>query len=63
MFKLDEDFLESVGLAGMPQAEKEAFLTHLQDELETEVGKKMIEGLDDEQLKEFSEMCPIVAFY
>ncbi|MBQ6355302.1 hypothetical protein IJJ18_02700 [Candidatus Saccharibacteria bacterium] len=50
---IDESFLTEVGLQGMPEEQKNAFLAHTQDELEMRVGEKMSEGLSVEQMTEF----------
>lgn len=50
---IDESFLTEVGLQGMPEDQKSAFLAHAQDELEMRVGEKMSEGLSVEQMTEF----------
>ncbi len=56
MFQLDESFLESMGLGGMAQEQKPAFLAHLQEEIEVRVGEKMSAGMSDEQLAEFEKI-------
>ncbi|MDR2063957.1 MAG: DUF5663 domain-containing protein [Candidatus Nomurabacteria bacterium] len=56
MFKLDNDFLEEVGLGELPDAQKKEFLAHTQEELEIRVGAKMSEGLTDEQVREFERV-------
>jgi hypothetical protein len=56
MYKFDDSFLESVGLAGMPAEQKEAFLQYAQDQLEVRIGEKMSEGLSDAQLDEFEKI-------
>lgn len=56
MYKFDDGFLEGVGLAGIPENQKEAFLQYAQDQLETRVGEKMSEGLSDAQLDEFEKI-------
>ncbi|HYG84222.1 MAG TPA: DUF5663 domain-containing protein [Verrucomicrobiae bacterium] len=53
MFRLDDDFLDSLGLGAMPKEEKVLFLQHLREELELRVGTKLAEGLSDAQLAEF----------
>lgn len=53
MIKIDNDFLEKVGLAGMAEDKKPEFLRQTQEELEKRVGEKMSEGMTVEQLKEF----------
>lgn len=53
MIRVDEDFLEEMGLGGMPEQHKEAFLEHTQRELEMRIGRRMSEGMSLEQLREF----------
>lgn len=53
MFQLDDKFLEEVGLAGLPEDQKKAFLQHIYSELELNVGTKLSEGLSEPQLQEF----------
>jgi len=56
MFKLDDDFLLSLGLSAMPAEEKEAFLQHLYEELELRVGTRLSDGLSAELLREFDKL-------
>lgn len=56
MFKLDDDFLESIGLNGLPEEQKKAFLQHIYDELELRVGTKLSDGMSDAQLEEFESI-------
>jgi hypothetical protein len=56
MFQLDDNFLENVGLAAMPEEQKKAFLQHVYDELELRVGTKLSEGMSDAQLEEFESV-------
>ncbi|MCL2451743.1 DUF5663 domain-containing protein [Candidatus Saccharibacteria bacterium] len=53
MFKLDDKFLEELGLAALPPEQKQAFLQHIYSELEMRVGEKLTEGMSDELLDEF----------
>lgn len=53
MFQLDDQFLQDVGLGGMPADQKQAFLQHIYSELELRVGTKLSEGLSDGQMAEF----------
>jgi hypothetical protein len=53
MIKLDDDFLASLGLAGMPADDKKAFLQHIYEELELRVGTELSKSLTNEQLEEF----------
>ncbi len=56
MFQLDDNFLATVGLGGMPDDQKKAFLEHLYEELELRVGTRLSEGMSDEQLSEFERL-------
>lgn len=56
MFKFDDKFLEELGLGGMPDEQKKAFLQHLYEELELRVGTRLSEGMSDEQLGDFEKL-------
>ena len=51
--EVDEAFLKEVGLAAMPEAEKEAFLRYAQEELEVRVGEEIAAGMTEEKMREF----------
>lgn len=53
MFKLDDQFLHDVGLDGLPEDQKQAFLEHIYSQLELRVGTRLSDGLSDAQLAEF----------
>ena len=53
MFQLDDKFLQDVGLGGLPEDQKQAFLAYFREQLELRVGTKLSEGLSDAQLDEF----------
>lgn len=53
MFKLDDEFLASVGLAQLPPAQKPEMLRHIYETLELRVGMKLAEQMSDAQLNEF----------
>jgi hypothetical protein len=53
MFKLDDKFLEELGLGDLPPEQKQAFLQHIYSELEMRVGERLTEGMSDELLDEF----------
>jgi hypothetical protein len=53
MFQLDDSFLQDVGLAGLPDDQKRAFLQHVYEELELRVGTRLSDGMSDAQLQEF----------
>lgn len=56
MVRIDDAFMEEVGLAAMPPAEKQAFMEHATQELEVRVGQRIGAGLPEEKLAEFEEI-------
>ncbi len=53
MFKLDNAFLEELGLGSLPPAEKNKMLAHIYETLEMRVGMRLAEQMSNEQLDEF----------
>lgn len=53
MFDLDEKFLQDVGIANLPDDQKQQFVQQILEELEFRVGNQLAEGLSDEQMQEF----------
>lgn len=53
MFKLDDNFLQELGLGGLPPQEKKQMLAHILDTLEMRVGMQLASGMSNEQLDEF----------
>ena len=53
MFQLDDNFLQQVGLGGLPEDQKQAFLAYFREQLEFRVGTKLSDGLSESQLSEF----------
>lgn len=53
MFQLDDKFLQDLGLAQLPDDQKQAFLEHIYSELELRVGQQLSDGLSDAQLEQF----------
>ena len=53
MFKLDNAFLEELGLGTLPPVEKNKMLAHIYETLEMRVGMKLAEQMSNEQLDEF----------
>ncbi len=56
MVRIDDVFMEEVGLAAMPEAEKQAFMEHAEQELEVRVGQRIGAGLSEEKLNEFEQI-------
>ena len=56
MFQLDDQFLNDVGLSGLPEDQKKPFLQHTYDQLEYKVGIRLSEGMTDAQLEEFESI-------
>lgn len=53
MFKLDNQFLTSLGLGNLPVDEKNKLLQHIYERLEINVGMRLAEKMTDSQLDEF----------
>ena len=51
--EFDEKFLQEMGLANMPEEEKQKFLDYLQEELEVRIGERISRGLTEVQLNQF----------
>lgn len=51
--ELNEGFLREVGLAAMPEEQREAFLDYVQEELEVRVGEEIAAGMTEEKMREF----------
>ncbi len=58
MFKLDNAFLQELGLGSLPAQEKNMMLKHIYDTLELRVGKKLAERMTNQQLDEFEQLMP-----
>ncbi len=56
--QFDDNFLNDVGLGGLPDDQKKAFLQHVLETLELRVGTRLSEGLTDEQLEAFEQLSP-----
>src|SRR5271170_4311105 len=53
MLKIDNSLLQEIGLAGLPEAEKNSFLKHIYETLEMRVGIRLADQMSNEQLDEF----------
>lgn len=51
--RVDDEFMEEVGLGAMPAEEKQAFMQHAEEELQVRVGQGIGAELTDEQMEEF----------
>lgn len=56
MYNIDDSFLESVGLGGLPADQKSGFMQYAQDQLEIRIGEKMSNNLSEAQLDEFEKI-------
>ncbi len=57
--RIDEEFMEEVGLGAMPEDEKQAFMQHAEEELEVRVGQGVGADLTDEQMQEFDQITDL----
>src|SRR4051812_36075663 len=55
MIKIDNTLLQEVGLGALPDAEKNAFLKHIYETLEMNVGVRLADQMTNEQLDEFEK--------
>src|ERR1700752_332865 len=55
MLKIDNSLLLEVGLAGLPDAEKNSFLKHIYETLEMRVGIRLADQMTNQQLDEFEQ--------
>src|SRR5213596_1949249 len=55
MLKIDNTLLQEVGLAGLPEAEKNSFLKHIYETLEMRVGIRLADQMSNQQLDEFEQ--------
>lgn len=53
MFQIDDKFLESLGLAALPQEDKEKMKAHIYETLEMRVGMTLASNMTEAQLDEF----------
>ncbi len=56
MLKLDDEFLNQVGLSELPQEDKKRMLAHVYETLELRVGTRLAQNMSDEQLSEFEKL-------
>lgn len=53
MFQIDDKFLEGLGLAALPQEEKDKMKAHIYETLEMRVGMTLASNMSEAQLDEF----------
>jgi len=53
MIKIDNTLLQEIGLAGLPDTEKDSLLKHIYETLEMRVGMRLADQMTNEQLDEF----------
>ena len=53
MARINEEFLEAVGLASIPTDKKQEFIEKTQNELEIRIGEKISDGMTADQIHEF----------
>ncbi|CAN5197924.1 hypothetical protein BH09PAT3_BH09PAT3_1120 [soil metagenome] len=53
--KIDNDLLQQLGLAGLPEVEKNSLLRHIYETLEMRVGMRLADQMTNEQLDEFEK--------
>ena len=53
MLKIDNNLLQEIGLAGLPDVEKNSLLKHIYETLEMRVGMRLADQMTNEQLDEF----------
>lgn len=56
MYKLDNDFLQSVGLGGLSEDDKAEMLREIYNTLELRVGMRLASQMTDAQLDEFEAL-------
>ena len=59
--EFNEQFLAEMGLTAMPEAEKQDFLSYVQEQLEIRIGERISKGLTEVQLNEFDQITDQVA--
>jgi len=57
MLKLDDNFLQELGLGSLPADDKKKMLAHIYETLELRVGMKLAENMSDAQLEEFEKLA------
>jgi hypothetical protein len=55
MIKIDNGLLQEIGLAGLPDHEKDSLLKHIYETLEMRVGMRLADQMTNQQLDEFEQ--------
>lgn len=55
MLKIDNSLLQELGLAGLPDGEKNSLLKHIYETLEMRVGMRLADQMTNQQLDEFEQ--------
>lgn len=55
MLKIDNNLLNDLGLAGLPDVEKNSLLKHIYETLEMRVGMRLADQMTNQQLDEFEQ--------
>ncbi|MDB5169542.1 MAG: hypothetical protein JWO41_898 [Candidatus Saccharibacteria bacterium] len=55
MLKIDNNLLQDLGLAALPDAEKNSLLKHIYETLEMRVGMRLADQMSNQQLDEFEQ--------
>lgn len=53
---LDDEYFESVGLAGLPPEIRQSLAAAIYSETESRVGQALVDGMSDEELEEFEKI-------
>lgn len=56
MLKIDDNFLQSLGLGDLPLEEKDLLISEIYQQLELRVGTRLAEGLSEQQQEEFEQL-------
>ena len=56
MFSLDYNFLQSVGLGGLPAQDRDSMLEHIREQLEQRVGERLAARMTPQQSSDFLKL-------
>ena len=63
MFELDDRFFDEIGLTQMPEAEKDSFKGHIQEEIQVRIGERIADGMTVEKMQEFENIIDNIPGY